>query len=404
MGPPVEDPDPGDLSAPAPASAEATEVAAALVGRVISQRYRIDKLLAMGGMGAVYQGHHLHLKKRVAVKVLHPETENLPELVSRFQREAIAGAHVVHPHVAAATDFGRLEDGSFFLVLEYVAGETLFDLLRREKLSTARAVHIARQIAGALAAAQAMGIVHRDLKPSNVMLVEGQQDFVKLIDFGLAKVPVDQVVGPQVPPPGEATAPRPRITAVGALFGTFAYLAPEAATGMDSVDARADLYALGIILYQMLAGRHPFGDIESASAFAERRLQPPPPFSEAAPNVDVPPALAALVMRLLAKDPAARYATGVEVIEALDALDLEEDVIVTRRMRRSGAPLEDARHPSAPRETSRYWAGTRSGLPLVLFGLAALTLATAAGVHFRSSSAAAGRAPAAPVSAALLHR
>ncbi len=382
-----------------------------LTGRTISQRYRIETLLGLGGMGAVYRAFHLNLKKQVAIKVLHPKSKNLPELVVRFEREAIAGAHVVHPNVAAATDFGQLEDGSYFLVLEYVAGETLFDLVRREKrLPAARAVHIARQIASALAAAHAMGIVHRDVKPSNVMLVEGQRDFVKLIDFGLAKVPLDQVVGRQARPPGEATAPPPRITGVGAMFGTFAYLAPEAAMGMDMVDARSDLYALGVILYQMLAGRHPFDATESAALFAQHRFQAPPPLHEAAPSADVPPDLAALVMRLLAKDPEARYAGSVEVIQALDALDLEdleEDAIVTLRRpwpsASPGSPSPDAartleraacvtvsRDPPAPspgqsrqRERRR---GARLGLPLMLFGLAALTFAIVAGMQFRHTA------------------
>ncbi len=321
------DPDPGDVSG-----------AAALLGRVISQRYRIDKLLAAGGMGAVYQGHHLHLKKRVAVKVLHPETENLPDLVSRFQREAIAGAHVVHPNVAAATDFGQLDDGSYFLVLEYVAGKTLRRLVEEGPVPPTRAAHIARQLAAGLAATHAMGIVHRDLKPQNVMLVDGHEDVAKLIDFGLAKVPIDRVVsGASLRPPalsipdgtGQGGSRRPRLdsllddkqrlTGVGTIVGTVGYLAPEAALGMDAVDARSDLYALGLILYLMLAGRPPFDAADDAALFAHQRFTPPPPFSARSPKVRVPPALEAVVMRLLAKDPAARYQTGGAVIEALDA-------------------------------------------------------------------------------------
>src|SRR3954470_12501244 len=110
------------------------ERAEKLIGQVIAQRYRIDDLLAMGGMGAVYKGHHLLLKKRVAIKILHPEMENLPELVSRFEREAIAGAHITHPNVAAATDLGQLEDGSYFLVLEYVSGRTLHRVIKQGRL------------------------------------------------------------------------------------------------------------------------------------------------------------------------------------------------------------------------------------------------------------------------------
>src|SRR5262245_31235218 len=144
--------------------------AAQLIGQVISNRYRIDELLAMGGMGAVYLGEHVLMRKRVAIKILHPRVENLKELVERFQREAIAGAHVQHPNVATATDFGQLEDGSYFLILEYVRGVTLHDLIDKGPMAVPRAMHIVRQIASALAATHKMGVLHRDVKPSNVML------------------------------------------------------------------------------------------------------------------------------------------------------------------------------------------------------------------------------------------
>ncbi len=134
--------------------------------------------------------------------MLRPETDNLPELVARFEREAIAGAHVAHPNVAAATDFGQLEDGSYFLVLEYVAGKTLRQLIRQGPIPPARSARIARQLAEGLGAVHAMGIVHRDVKPHNVMLVEDKDDYAKLIDFGLAKVPVDRMISaPSIRPP-----------------------------------------------------------------------------------------------------------------------------------------------------------------------------------------------------------
>jgi eukaryotic-like serine/threonine-protein kinase len=333
----VDDPTAEESSQPDhPGAARAAE----LIGTVISQRYRIDALLAMGGMGAVYRGSHLLLKKRVAVKVLHPETENLPELVARFEREAIAGAHVAHANVAAATDFGQLEDGSFFLVLEYVSGKTLHEIIAKGPIPAARAVHIGRQLAAGMAAIHAMGIVHRDVKPRNVMLVEGKNDLAKLIDFGLAKVPVDRVVANQsIRPPAASLhdgggnlllkAPRrprfdslldskPRITGVGMILGTVAYMAPEAALGMDAVDARADLYGLGLMIYEMVTGRRPFEAERDAALFVQHRFKPPPPFAERAPGVYVPPALEAVVMKLLAKDPAARYQTAASVIEALD--------------------------------------------------------------------------------------
>src|SRR5258708_7868476 len=162
-----------------------------LVGVVLSGRYHIKKLIGEGGMGAVYQAEHTHMRKRFAVKVLHPEMSRLPEVVARFEREAMAAAHIEHPNVAGATDFGKLEDGSFFLVLEYVEGKSLRDAISEGRLEFGRVLHVARQIASALARAHALGIVHRDLKPENIMLVQRDDDpdFVKVLDFGIAKVP-----------------------------------------------------------------------------------------------------------------------------------------------------------------------------------------------------------------------
>jgi tRNA A-37 threonylcarbamoyl transferase component Bud32 len=400
----VDDPSTDEPSVAPRGEAAARARAAELIGRVISQRYRIDALLAMGGMGAVYRGHHLLLKKRVAIKVLHPETDNLPELVTRFEREAIAGAHVAHANVAAATDFGQLDDGSYFLVLEYVSGKTLHHLIERGPVPVARAVGIARQLAAGLAAVHAMGIVHRDVKPRNVMVQE-KDDLTKLIDFGLAKVPVDRVIANQSvrPPAGSipdlgavARAPRrprldslqdskPRLTGVGMIVGTVAYLAPEAALGMDAVDARADLYALGLILYQMIAGRHPFDADNDAALFAHQRFTPPPSFAIRAPSAAVPPALEAVVVRLLEKDPAARYPTGTAVIEALDAALGPELAAAGLQVPGAGAPPPTAR-------------GARSYAPLFVGAIAVLVGVVAALLF--NGSAAGPRIAAAPKPAA----
>ncbi|WP_437796987.1 protein kinase domain-containing protein [Sorangium sp. So ce693] len=291
------------------------------LGRVISKRYRIDEVIAMGGMGAVYRGEHVHMHKRVAIKILHPDTERLPELVQRFEREAIAGAHIEHRNVATATDFGEAEDGSFFLVLEYVRGTTLHEIIRRGPLPAARAALIARQLAAALDATHAMGIVHRDVKPRNVMVVEPQGDLVKLIDFGLAKVSVDQlrrsVASPESARAGADSLPV-RLTTAGVIFGTIAYLAPESALGMDFVDERADLYAVGLIFYEMLAGKHPFLAKDPVELFNQQRSAPVPAIAAHSPGVEVPPALEAVVRLLLEKNPRARFGTAAELIAALD--------------------------------------------------------------------------------------
>jgi serine/threonine-protein kinase len=308
---PREKPKPnlGDLAA--------KERAGKLVGTTISGRYKLVELLAMGGVGAVYLGEHLRMHKHVAIKVLHPDAQSLPDIAARFEREAVAGSHIQHPNVASATDFGELEDGSYFLVLEYVRGQTLREVMKRGPLAVGRAVGVARQIAAALAAAHAKGIVHRDVKPRNVMLTEGTSDAVKLIDFGLAKLSVKQVSDVAA---ARASMSEHQITGIGAVFGTIAYLAPEAALqGMDTVDARADLYALGVVLYEMLTGKHPFDTTDPVELFKRHARTPPPPFATRVPGVAVPPVLEAVVMKLLAKSRDERYPSAEALIEALDA-------------------------------------------------------------------------------------
>src|SRR6267154_244140 len=195
--------------------------AASLVGKVLSERYRIESVLGEGGMGAVYLAQHVLMRKRLAVKVLHPEMMGMPEVVKRFEREALAAAHIEHPNVAAATDFGKLDDGAFFLVLEYVEGTSLYDLIGLGAMPVERAVHVAHQIASALARAHALGIVHRDLKPENVMLVDrdGDPDFVKVLDFGMAKI---DAFGFAMRESGMQP-----LTRVGTVMGTPVYMSPE---------------------------------------------------------------------------------------------------------------------------------------------------------------------------------
>lgn len=294
--------------------------AEARLGSVVSGRYKLTEVLAMGGVGVVFKGEHLHMRKWVAIKVLHPDAQDAPDLVARFQREAVAGAHIQHPNVAAATDFGELEDGAFFLVLEYVRGATLREIVQRGPLPIERSAHIGKQIAAALAATHAIGIVHRDVTPRNVMVIEGASDVVKLIDFGLAKVDTGQLA---TVAPGRGSEHDQRITGIGAVFGTIAYLAPEVARGMDLIDARADLYALGLVLYEMLSGKHPFDTIDAVELFKRHAATRPPPIAQRSPGVVVPPALEAVVMRLLEKSPDARYASGDAVIAALDAALLD---------------------------------------------------------------------------------
>jgi eukaryotic-like serine/threonine-protein kinase len=284
-----------------------------LVGHVLSGRYFIERLLGEGGMGAVYQAEHTHMHKRLAVKVLHPEMSRLPEVVARFEREAMAAAHIDHPNVAAATDFGKLDDGSFFLALEYVEGQGLREALTAGRLELGRALHIVRQIASALWRAHALGIVHRDLKPENVMLVrrDDDPDFVKVLDFGIAKVPVGSLVG-------EHKASGQALTQLGMVYGTPEYMAPEQALGQP-VDARADLYALGAMAFEMITGVRPFDHESKVTLLGMHVTAPIPSMREKAPAANVPPEIETIVTRLLAKEAGARFPDAKELIEALDS-------------------------------------------------------------------------------------
>jgi serine/threonine protein kinase len=284
-----------------------------LVGVVLGGRYHVERLIGEGGMGAVYQAEHTHMRKRLALKVLHPEMGRLPEVVARFEREAMAAAHIEHPNVAGATDFGKLDDGSFFLVLEYVEGTILRDAISETPLELSRALHIVRQIASALARAHALGIVHRDLKPENIMLVErdGDADFVKVLDFGIAKVPIGGLVG-------ERQQPGQVLTQLGMVYGTPEYMAPEQALGQP-VDARADLYALGAMTFEMITGKRPYDHESKVTLLGMHVTAPIPRMADRAPGANIPPEIDAIVTRLLAKDAAARFGDAKELMEALDA-------------------------------------------------------------------------------------
>ncbi|MEY2936901.1 MAG: hypothetical protein RL033_7650 [Pseudomonadota bacterium] len=291
----------------APASAQTTLASPhpnALIGQTLGGRYLVTSLIGTGGMGAVYRAEHVQLQKPVALKVLNAEMAQHREAALRFEREAMVSARIMHPHVVSANDSGRLPDGSLYLVLEFVQGRSLRQLLEEEgRLPIPRAVAIAGQIAEALAAAHAAEIVHRDLKPGNVMLLarESNAEFVKVLDFGLARV-VGQPSG------GEA------LTRTGAVFGTPEYMAPEQARG-EVVDHRADLYALGVILYELLAGQPPFQAPELVAVLIKHLQEAPPPLPP-----DIPQPLARYVMSLLEKLPAQRPSDALSVVKSLRRL------------------------------------------------------------------------------------
>lgn len=268
-----------------------------VTGSVLSDRYRIEERIARGGMGSVYLATDQRLDRRVALKVLKEELADDARFVERFRREARAAGALSHPNIAGVFDFGQ-DAQLYYMVMELAQGRDLARVLREEAaFSVERSVRIASQIAQALDHAHSAGVVHRDIKPPNVIIGEG--DRVKVTDFGIARAI------------GDAT-----LTATGSVLGTAHYISPEQAGGGE-VGPRADLYALGIVLYEMLTGSLPFtGD--SALAVAMRHVSDDvPPPSEL--NPEVPPALDEVVDRATAKDPAARFADAREMVDALGA-------------------------------------------------------------------------------------
>ncbi|MCA9642051.1 MAG: serine/threonine protein kinase, partial [Myxococcales bacterium] len=277
--------------------------AQSLIGSIVAERYRIMKLLGEGGMGAVYLAEHVHMKKPFAVKVLHRELTVISEVVARFEREAVAAGLIDHPNVAKATDFGRLVDGSFFLVLEYVEGQSLSRALELQRpFPQERALVIARQIVDALAAAHSAGIVHRDLKPDNVMLIDRGTgiEHVKVLDFGIAKL--------------DTGKGGPALTQLGTVFGTPQYMAPEQAAG-QTVDRRADLYTVGMMLYEMLSGTLPFDGDEIGAILAKQITVVPDPLP-----AHIDPQLRALVARQLEKNADDRLQSAEDFLAELDSI------------------------------------------------------------------------------------
>ena len=326
------------------------------VGQVIAERYKIEQRIASGGFGAVYVGKHVHMGHRVAIKVLHPKAENLPGLVERFRREAIVGAHVRHPNVATAIDYGTLKDGSYYLVSEHADGDTLKAVLKQGPLTVERSWSIARQLAEALDATHSIGAVHRDVKPANIILVPGAtrrdpDEVVKLIDFGFAKVAREKLASVDLPEP-MAEISAHQLTMDGMVFGTVAYMPPEAFHGMDRVDERSDLYALGLIFYEMLTGRRPFVGETEAEVFKQKLAGGFPPLDREDLDEPVASALHALLERILHKDPDARFQTAHEVVDALDALPLAiaaatKPVSLSPDPKPSHSPASPSSEPSA---------------------------------------------------------
>lgn len=277
-----------------------------LVGQTLADKYRIEELINEGGMGAVYRGTHVLMDKTVAVKVLHPALAADDKIVARFSREARAASRISHPHALNVTDFGESDNGIVFLVMEYLKGETLKEVIHSASpMPLPRVIEIIRQICGALEAAHGEGVVHRDLKSDNIMLLDvGGGDWAKVLDFGIAKIT-------------EKVGQDPALTAPNLIIGTPQYMSPEQCSQAAEIDSRSDIYSLGIILYEMLVGHVPFTG-ESPTAIMMKQLQEPPP-SVLEERKDLPAAVGRVVTRAMAKRPDDRFQTVSELAEELTA-------------------------------------------------------------------------------------
>jgi serine/threonine-protein kinase len=283
-----------------------------LIGQTLDGRYYVEKKIGEGGMGVVFAARHAVIERPLAIKVLKREAMRDTATIRRFVQEAKAASRIGHPNIVDVTDFGTTPDGMTYSVMEFVPGVTLGAAIRAAApFGQARAMRITAQISRALAAAHDKGIVHRDLKPENVFLLDrdGRPDFVKIVDFGIAKV---------TPPRGKTN--EPRLTRAGSVFGTPEYMAPEQAAGRSDTDGRVDIYALGVILYEMICGRVPHRGDSMVRTLAMQMLDPIEPPSRVRPDLQIAPELEAIVMRALAKKREQRYQTMGELLAALDGI------------------------------------------------------------------------------------
>ena len=321
------------------------------VGKTLDGKYRIDGFLKRGGMGAVYRGTHLMLNKPVAIKLIKPELLSSTDVVQRFLREARAAAHLSHPNIVTVHDLGQTTEGTLYIAMELVDGSSLKELIVSEGAwEPKRTVRLLKGILSALALAHREGIVHRDLKPQNIMVTRDSDgnEIPKLLDFGIAKT-------------FEPTSPA--LTSTGMVLGTPHYMSAEQAKGQPA-DQRSDLYALGVILYEMLVGRVPFDDTSIPQILIKHLSEPPKPPNAVGANI--PAELEAVVLRCLEKEPDNRYQSAEELMSALDIVsdtavrDVALPIIAVTP--ETLGPSEPAEPTQATRETTMA-GGVAAAMP-----------------------------------------
>jgi serine/threonine-protein kinase len=338
--------------------------------------YVVKKKIGQGGMGAVYLAEHPRIGRQVAIKVLLPEVSKKAEVVRRFFTEARSSSEIRNEHIIDILDFGELPDGTSYLIMEWLDGESLRDVLRREaKLPIPRALHITRGVAVALAAAHARGIVHRDLKPDNVFLIrkESDPDFVKVLDFGIAKLMQSESGDHEVK------------TQTGALIGTPSYMSPEQCRGQP-VDQRTDVYALGVVMYQMFTGRLPFTAEGLGELLLAHMTQQPPAPHELAP--ELPEVIEAVILKALRKELDQRYQHVEELLADLGGQGSQPYLLPTpagrvgpydRTLARGpGSDTVGGAHgealPTTMSQRKRSWALLGGGVAIAAAGAAAFLM------------------------------
>ncbi|MFH1809917.1 MAG: protein kinase [Pseudomonadota bacterium] len=294
-----------------------------LLGRIFARNFRIEKLLGVGGMGKVYKAVQLSLDKPVVLKVLHPHYTNDETLVHRFHREARAASRLNHPNSISIIDFGQDEDGTLFMAMEFLGGRDLFTMLQQDDpIAESRIAHVLMQVCSALADAHAQGVIHRDLKPENIMVEDrrGQRDFVKVLDFGIAKIQ-----------DGGGAKETRALTAAGMVCGTPEYMAPEQARG-EELDPRTDIYALGVMMYQLVTAQLPFQADNAIGIVTKHIVEKPVPPRQAYPDRNISAELEAIILRCMVKKREERFQTVLELSEALAPIAARAD----------GAPVRTA--------------------------------------------------------------